>query len=155
MTTSYSKTSAYNRLVERLKYIADIKACGSVAEWDAETLMPAAGGEFRARQLSIIGKLAHNALVSRKTRSLIERAEAETSGCNSDTDQAHMVRLARYDYERAIKLPARFVAEVARATSLAPPAWGQAREENNFSLVRPHLQILVDLMRRKADYHGF
>lgn len=150
--------SAYDRLLERLRYISDVNSAGFVLEWDAQTVMPPAGAEARGRQLGILSRLRHETLTSPDTLKAIEAAEldvyADTEHSPCVVERAHMLRLSRRDYERAVKLPADFVAEFSRATSVAQHAWARARANNDFSAFRPYLEQIVGLVQRAAKYHG-
>ncbi len=63
--------------------------------------------------------------------------------------------MVRRDYEKARKVPAALVAEIARATSLGMEVWVQARKESNFALFQPALQRILDLQRDLAQCLGF
>ena len=63
--------------------------------------------------------------------------------------------MVRRDYEKARKVPAALVAEIARATSLGMEVWVQARKESNFALFQPALQRILDLHRDLAQCLGF
>ena len=92
--------------------------------------------------------LAHEMLVSPETGKLLERAEKREPG----SEEAALLRLARREYERASRLPARLVAETSRATSLAEPAWIQAREDSDWSLFAPHMERVLALKQEEAGY---
>jgi carboxypeptidase Taq len=63
----------------------------------------------------------------------------------------------RRSYDRAVKVPAPLVEELARVTTRAQAVWREARKTNDFALFRPHLETIVGLLRQKADaigHHG-
>ena len=67
--------------------------------------MPADGVGGRAEQLASLARLAHEMLVSPETGELLEDAGGEPG-----SDEAALLRLARREYRRASRLPARLVA---------------------------------------------
>ena len=56
----------------------------------------------------------------------------------------------RVAYDRAAKMPADLVGELARAVSLSQAAWAAARSANDFGSFAPHLERMVELKRRQA-----
>jgi carboxypeptidase Taq len=135
-------------LEERLGTISDLHAAASVLAWDRQTYMPEGGVRARAEQLASLARVAHEMLVSPETGRLLEGAGEREPG----SDEAALLRLARREYDRALRLPARLVAETSRATALAEPAWIYARENSDWSLFAPHLEQILALKQEEAQY---
>ncbi len=110
-------------LKDRLAAISDVRGIESLLLWDQQTYMPAGGVAGRAEQLATLRRLAHELLVSEQTGRLL----ASVSQSEPESEDFSLLRLARREYGRATKLPARLVEELARATALAEPAWRRAR----------------------------
>ncbi len=138
----------FRLLEERLATISDVYSAASVLAWDRQTYMPEGGVVGRAEQLATLARLAHEMLVSPKTGELLEHAGGREPG----SDEAALLRLARREYERASRLPARLVAETSRVTALAEPAWIQARDESDWSLFAPHMERVLTLKQEEASY---
>jgi len=119
------------------------------------TYMPTGGTAARAEQLATLRKTAHALLTSDETGCLLEELQAEAAGLDYDSDEASLVRVTARDYERERKIPARLVAEMAKATALAQEAWEQARAESNYPHFQPHLQEIVDLNIQLAEALGY
>ena len=132
----------------RLATISDVYSAASVLAWDRQTYMPEGGVGGRAEQLASLARIAHEMLVSDETGRLLEDAGEPEPG----SDDAALLRLARREYDRAIRLPARLVAETSRATALAEPAWIHARDGSDWSLFAPHLERVLALKREAAGY---
>jgi carboxypeptidase Taq len=135
-------------LRERLATIGDLRSAASVLAWDRQTYMPEGGVRGRAEQLASLARVAHEMLVSPDTGRLLERAGEREPG----SDDAAFLRLARRQHDRAVRLPARLVAETSRATALAEQAWISARETSDWSLFAPHLARVLALKREEAGY---
>lgn len=140
--------AAFQALQERLATISDIYSATSVQAWDRQTYMPEGGVRGRAEQLASLVRLAHEMLVSPETGELLERAGEQEPG----SDEAALLRLARREYDRASRPPARLVAETSRATALAEPAWIQARESSDWSLFAPHMERVLALKQEEASH---
>ena len=65
------------------------------------------------------------------------------------------VREIRRVYDRAVKLPARLVEELARTTTRAQNVWQEARAANRFADFAPWLEKIVALKREEADAVGW
>ncbi len=133
----------------------DLMHAAALLSWDQEVYMPPQGVAARAEQLATLSSLAHQQFTSEETGKLLAEAEAEVAGMDYDSDEASYVRVARREYDQRTKLPTSLVAEMSVAASRAFSAWRQAREEQNYTLFAPHLQKIVDLCRRQADYLGY
>ncbi|MDX9954588.1 MAG: carboxypeptidase M32 [Anaerolineae bacterium] len=148
-----------NAKVEELKkhlyQVYDIRSAAAVLEWDQQILMPAGGATARGEQVATLSALAHEIAISEKTGRLLEAAEAEVVGMAYDSDDASLVRVLRRDYDRNTKIPTELVAERAKVTAMAYEAWKQARAENNVALFEPHLERVMDVIRRVADALGY
>ena len=143
-------------LRRRLGTVADLQAALSVLEWDQQTHMPEGAADGRAEQIATLSRVAHEHATAPELGELLERLAAQPGDPSdpSSLDGA-LVRIARRDYERAVRLPGELVEETARATSLAEPAWVRARSEARWELFAPHLERIVELRRRAAEHHGY
>ncbi len=140
-------------LKERLGAVWDIRSAGAVLGWDQETYMPSKGAATRGQQLATLSALAHRLFTEPEIGGLLERLW-EASDSLSPAD-AKLIEVARYDYQRAIKLPESFVEEFALEQSRSYEAWVKARTESDFAQFEPSLVKMLDLLRRKADYFGY
>ncbi len=87
---------------------------------------------------------------------LLAAAEAAVAGRDPlEDDDAALVRVVRRDFDKATRLPARLISDLAEASGLAKEAWKAARAASHFATFAPHLQRLVDLSREQADLLGY
>jgi carboxypeptidase Taq len=140
-------------LRERLGEVADIRAAVSLLEWDQETYMPPKGATARALQIATLSALAHRLATDPAMGDLLRTLRDASD--RLDADDAKLVDETLYDYERATKLPERFVHQFAEARSRGYHAWVQARGESAFSVFEPRLDELVALLRQEADLLGY
>jgi carboxypeptidase Taq len=143
--------TAYERLKKRLATISDLRSTRSLLFWDQQTYMPGGGVAGRAEQMATLSQLSHEMLTDNETRWLLDAlGEPDPS-----SEEGALLRRARRDYERATRLPAKLVAEISRATSMAEPAWVQAREESDWHFFAPHLEKVLSLQRESAEHLGY
>jgi carboxypeptidase Taq len=138
-------------LKERLATIGDVNAATEALRWDQQTYMPEGGVAERAEQIATLSRLAHEMLVSEETGNLLGDADEPAPG----SEDAALLRLARREHHRATRLPARLVAELARTSALAQPAWERARAGSDWSSFAPHLEKIVQLQRETAEHLGY
>jgi len=143
--------TAYERLMERLGTISDLRSTKSLLFWDQQTFMPGGGVTGRAEQMATLSRLSHEMLTNSETARLLDAVgEPDLS-----SEEEALLRRARRDYDRATRLPAELVAEISRVTSMAEPAWVKAREESDWSLFAPHLEKVLSLGRESAEHLGY
>lgn len=146
-------TSKLDRLRELLGEIADINSTVAMLHWDMETYMPPKAAPSRSLQLATMTALSHRAFTSPEMGNLLRDLRNQ---CDSlSADDAKLVSETLHDYERATKLPEAFVHEFSMVQTQAYHAWVKARQESNYAVFQPHLDKLVQLQKRKADYLGY
>jgi carboxypeptidase Taq len=152
---SGNKRSAESKLAElkhRLLEISDLGAVGAVLSWDQATYMPKNGVGARARQGATLSKLVHEKSVDPVLGKLLDELEPYASSLPHDSDEASLIRVARRDFEKAIKIPSDYVARAREFGSASYDAWTRARSTNDFASMRPFLGRAVDLSREYAEF---
>ena len=143
------------RLRDQLGKISDLNAAQALLGWDQETYMPAGAVEARAQQLATLGRMAHEMFTSEQIGRLLAECEPLVLDLADDSDDARLLRVTRRDYDKATKLPADLVAELAKTTALAQQAWKEARASSDFPHFQPHLERVLELVLRKAEAYGY
>ncbi|MCX6876541.1 MAG: carboxypeptidase M32 [Verrucomicrobia bacterium] len=140
-------------IFEMAREHAVIGSAEAVIGWDQETYLPPAATQFRATQLSWLAARAHELATSDAWRRALEDAEAAAPG--HDLKLCANLREMRRTFERATKLPVDLVARESAASSLAKHAWAEARKRAEFATFAPHLQVLLEIAREKAERWGY
>lgn len=144
-------TKKLETLKDLLGEVCDIKSAISLLHWDQEIFMPPKAAPGRGQQLATLSGLAHRLGTDPAVGDLLKALQdSDLTG-----DDAKLVSEAAYDFEQATKLPENFVQELAIAQSKAFAGWKEARETSTFATFQPHLESLLGLVRRKADYLGY
>ena len=81
---------------------------------------------------------------------LLDRLEPSTNTLSAD--DASLLRVVRRDYERAIRVPANYVARVNAHGSASYNAWIRARPANDFAAMIPFLEKTLELSREYAAF---
>jgi carboxypeptidase Taq len=140
-----------DELRARLLEVDDLNSAASLARWDQMAYMPDGGTSARGRQLATLGALAHAKFTDPAVGRLLDRLDIETARLDPDSDEASLVRVTRRLFDRAVHVPASLVAELDEAAATTYQAWTVARSTNDFALVAPLLENLLEISRRRAN----
>jgi carboxypeptidase Taq len=149
-----SAEARLEKLKRRLLEISDIGGAGAVLGWDQATYMPPGGAAARARQGATLSRLAHEKFIDPAIGRLLDGLAVYAEKQPYDSDDASLIRVVRRDYEKAIRVPADFMARWSEMGSVSFDAWTRARPANDFASMRPYLEKALDFSRRYADYLG-
>jgi len=139
-------------LKARLAEVAELRSAQAVLGWDQATGMPPGGGAMRARQVATLARLAQEKAVDPAIGKLLDGLQKYAEDQPYDSDDASLIRLARRDYERAVRVPPEFVARASAHQAASYQAWTEARPANDFARVRPLLEKTVALSREFANF---
>jgi carboxypeptidase Taq len=147
--------SAEALLVElkgRLRETSDLNMAAALLDWDQATYMPEGGAVARGRQGAMLRRLAHEQFVDPALGRLLDALVPHAERLPSDSDDACLIRVARRDFERAIRVPADYVARANALAAASYDAWTKARPANDFATMRPFLEQTLELSREYADF---
>jgi carboxypeptidase Taq len=139
-------------LETRLVEVNDLDMAARVLEWDQSTYMPPGGALARGRQMATLRRLAHEKFTDAVVGKLLDGLRPYEESKPYDSDEASLIRVTRRLYERAVKVPATFVAQFAEHSAAIFQVWTEARPANDFARVQPYLEKTLDLSR---EYAGF
>jgi len=139
-------------LKRRLMEIGDLNFADAVLGWDQATYMPPGGAAARGRQAAMLGRIAHEKSIDPALGRLIDGLAAYADGLPYESDAASLVRVARRDFDKAIRLPADYVERASTLRSASFDAWTRARPANDFAAMLPFLEKNVALSREYAGY---
>jgi len=149
-----SAETKLKELKRRLLEVSDLNAAGSVLNWDQSTYMPEGGATARGRQGALLRRLAHERFTEPALGRLLDGLLPYAEGLPDDSDDARLIRVARGDFEKAIKLPAEFVTRGNEHGAASYDAWTRARPANDFAAMLPFLERTLDISREYAGYYA-
>jgi len=126
--------------------IHDLQQAQGVLDWDQQTMMPRRGMTQRSRQLAALATVIHDKLTAPELGEVIAGLEGQGDGL--DPLLAADLRELRRERDRAVRIPEELVAERARVCAEAQAAWEEAYERNSYPLFKPHLERVLDIVRR-------
>lgn len=142
-------SDAYVRLEGLFHDVAVLGDTIRLLHWDQAAMMPAGGGGARAEQLARLSAMRHDRLVAPGLRDLLTEAEASPDGL--DEWQRANLREMRRQADRASAVPGDLVAAHSKASTLCEGLWREARRADDFPMVMPRLQEVLDLTRQVGD----
>ena len=140
------------QLKARLAEIDDLKSAAAVLHWDQATYMPPGGAPAHARQMGTLQRLAHEKFTDSAIGKMLDELRPYEESLPYDSDEASLIRVARRDYEKAVKVPASFTADLENHSSETYIAWRKARPANDFASVRSRFEKTLDLSRQLASF---
>lgn len=135
-----------------LHEVDDLNMAAALLSWDQTTYMPPGGAEARGRQIATLARLAHEKFTSDRIGRLLDDLRPYESSQSFASDGASLIRVTRREYERAVKVPAEFVARATAHAAAAYQVWTTARPANDFAAVRPCLEQTLDLSREYSSF---
>jgi len=144
--------AAYAELVSRLKRIHLLATVNGLLGWDEQVNLPPDSADLRAEQLALMAELQHGTASDPRIGALL--AALEDRRGELAADQRVVLKHARRDYDRVIRLPAEFVRDKARHSSQAFHAWADCRARSDFAGYAPFLEKHLELARQEAAFLG-
>lgn len=144
--------TALKELKTKLAEIYDLGGIRGVLNWDQSTYMPAGGARARGRQMAVLGRIMQEKASDPEIGKLLDKLDGFGESLPYDHDDAALIRVARRDYERIIKVPPKYMEKVAAHSSESYQAWAKARPENNFKGVEPYLERTLEYSREYANF---
>lgn len=146
---------AYQRLIHLYREARLLESISSLIGWDERTYMPAKGSAHRAEQMALLARLVHEQLTAPVLGDLLAAVERSPLVAAPESMEAVNVREIRRVYNRAVKIPATLVEELARIVTRAQNIWQEARQKNDFPAFAPWLEKIVRLKREEAQAVGY
>jgi carboxypeptidase Taq len=138
--------AAFDELLRRLGEINDVEKTAGLLAWDEETKMPPLGSEARAEQRATLTRIAHELQTGPELGELLERLRPFEEEHAPESFEASVIRVARRDYDKAVRVPGELRAERARVGSRGYRAWLEARRERDYSILLPYLERGLELL---------
>lgn len=142
--------------IERFKKIlieiTDISRAEALLGWDQQVYMPRGGTEDRGNIMETLSSLNHKKFTSPEVGELLAELKPYAETLDPESDDACLIKRTAHDYDKNVKVSTEWVAEFARVTTMAQPAWEEAKTNDDYSVFRPHLEKVVELRRAYADF---
>ena len=146
---------AYESLTHHIRQTSLLGGVEAVLGWDERCMMPAAGTETRAEQITLLSGLIHERLTDPRIGEWLQTIDGGTLAADPHGEAGATVRQIRRQYEKRNKLPKTLVEELAHTAVVGQAKWQEARQNNDFASFAPVLEKMVRLKREQAEALGF
>lgn len=143
------ENKTWQALSEHWRELSDLGGVSSLLGWDQSTYLPGAAAAGRARQQALLSRIRHERATSAEYGRLLDAAE---NAADLGEVQRRAVAVARRNFERAQRLPARLVGELSAHAGETYSAWVKARPEGDFKGLVPRLERTLELSLETAGY---
>lgn len=142
----------YESLDAKLKRLHTLNTVSGLLGWDELVNLPPDSADQRQEQSAIMAEVAHQTATDPEIGELLDSLESQPDAL--DSDQAIVVRNARKDYDRLVKIPQEFVSRKARLDSESYHAWVEAKSSSNFAAFAPFLEKQLACAKEYASFLG-
>ncbi len=142
------RSRAVRSLLKLYEPVWAIEYSTKALRWDVSTYMPRGAIEERGQALAKLNSLKRRLLLSPELKRALREAEREEL---NDYEKG-VVRVLSREIERYERVPEELVEKEARVTAKARKAWEEAKRRGDFGLFKDHLEKVVEVERRKAEY---
>jgi carboxypeptidase Taq len=142
--------SAYHKLHEHFRGIANFEHAMGILNWDNATMMPTGSSDVRASSMETLSVHIHKLSSDARIADWIASAKEE----ELDTWQAANVREIERGFTLNEAMPTDLVAALSRGASEGEQAWRSMREDNNWTDFKPHLEEIFKLSREQGQVLG-
>ena len=139
-------------LREKLREIADLRSATAVLGWDQLVNMPEGAATDRGEQIATLENILHARATSDELGKLLDDLAPYQKQLAPDSDEARLIKVTRRFFEKETKVPAKFVTEFARETTVGQSVWEKAKIAADFSIFQPNLERIVELRRQYAEF---
>ena len=105
--------------------------------------------------MATLARIAHEKSVDPELGKLLDDLRQYGEDLPYESDDAGLLRVARREYDRLIRVPADFIERFQAHTNEAYHVWTKARAENDFDTMRPYLEKNLDLSREFAEFFPY
>jgi len=147
------KNDTLQALDRKLKRIHTLDSISGLLGWDELVNLPPESADQRGEQSAAIAEVCHKASTDPEIGQLLSKLETEFESLDSEAQI--VVREARKNYDRNIKLPADYVQRKALLDSASYHAWARAKENSDYAEFSPYLQQQLDCAKEFASYLGW
>lgn len=144
-------TPVENQFMELMKEIKGYTEALSLIQWDLRTKIPKKGMEQRALVIGLLSEKIHQLNTSDQVKALIDQLK----GVTKDPLIEKAVEVCEEEYNKSSKIPVEEFKAYVTLRSKAETIWQEARSKNDFALLQPYLEELVNYNKKFATYWGY
>lgn len=134
------------KLKEKSREISNLGNISGLLGWDQEVMMPKKGITARKQQKKVLSGIKHDKITSNEIAESLNNINQEAL---NDEENA-IYREIKWSHDRSSKVSRELNQKISEKSSETVKVWQEAREEDKFEKVKPHLEELLELKREYA-----
>ncbi len=138
---------AYEKLEAHFEDLSRFQQIMAVLHWDYATMMPSGGAQARGEQFAALQSLIHERLTDPRVGQWLDEVG---DGRELDKWQKANVGGMRHLWTHASCVPTELIQARSRKGTECEMVWRKARKADDFDLLAPHLQEVLELTREVA-----
>jgi carboxypeptidase Taq len=142
--------AAFDQLRALAAEIADLEKASYLLSWDQETHMPSRGADERLHQYAALQRLVRERWTSDRLAHLLEDVAPLEAELDPRSDEGSLIRVMRRDSDKARRVPLDVQLELTDANAHGFQQWLVAREQQDFEVLRPQFERVLELRRAYA-----
>ncbi|MEG1980065.1 MAG: hypothetical protein RR060_05030, partial [Victivallaceae bacterium] len=132
--------------------IEDLHNVMALLDYDQQVSMPAGGAEARAEQAATVSGIIHQLSTSAELGRFLEQLEPRCESLPLESLERCLWRRMKREFDRARRIPEKFVTECAALEARGYTRWMAAREADDFALLS---DTLTEIFKNKVEYANF
>lgn len=149
------RPQALTKLESLSRQCALLESIDALLGWDERTMMPVAGGAYRAQQMKYLAGLIHDKQTDPGFAEYLAAIDASGWVGEPGSDDAATVTQWKRKLQRAQSQPRDLVEALAEATVVGQQVWVEARKSDDFGLFQKTLEKIVALKQEQAQAIGY
>lgn len=147
--------ATYEELRRFVHQTAVLQSVEALLGWDERCLLPAAAGDYRAEQMTLLTGLVHERQTDPRLGEWLDQLADSPLAADCGSESGITIRQLKRQYQKKTKLPKALVEELARAAVLGQQIWQISRQHDDFASFAPLLEKTIKLKREQAQAVGF
>ncbi len=152
---SHAAFKRYEQVCRYARQTAVLASIEAVLDWDERTMLPPAGTEHRAEQMTLLSGMIHDRWTNAEFGQWLAELVEDPLAADPAGDAGANLRRLKREYDKKVKLPKSLVEQLAQTAVFAQQAWVEARRKSDFGHFRPWLDKTLTLKRQEAEALGY
>ncbi len=135
---------------DHARSVSLLGAVDGLLQWDEQTMLPSAAGDFRAEQVAALAAVTHAQRTEKEQGDRLQRLKDSLLGKEGPRVVQATIQLLHEDFQKQSRVPGKLVQELARTSIEAQQAWVRAVKASEWKPMVSHLEKMFSLKRELA-----
>ena len=132
---------------DHARSVSLLGAVDGLLQWDEQTMLPSAAGDFRAEQVAALAAVTHARRTEKEQGDRLQSLKDSLLGKEGPRVVQATIQLLHEDFQKQSRVPGKLVQELARTSIEAQQAWVRAVKASEWKPMVTHLEKMFSLKR--------